>query len=132
VEPIRRAIEGFLRGRYGYEGQQAFWVLLVPVLLGAILLVGWSLFGPLLTTPRLSTDELVARPVDSSSGIVAEPRYVPKPQICSDYANERQILLDEQAGKLTKADKQWLDMDGDGRYCEERGVAWKGERTQAD
>jgi hypothetical protein len=45
------------------------------------------------------------------------------------YANERQILLDEQAGKLTKADKQWLDMDGDGRYCEERGVAWKGERA---
>jgi predicted small secreted protein len=60
----------------------------------------------------------------------AEPRRVPKPKICSDYANERQILLDEQAGKLTKADKQWLDMDGDGRYCEERGVAWKGERTQ--
>jgi type IV pilus biogenesis protein CpaD/CtpE len=62
---------------------------------------------------------------------VAEPRRVPKPKICSDYANERQILLDEQAGRLTKADKQWLDMDGDGRYCEERGVEWKGERTQA-
>jgi hypothetical protein len=66
------------------------------------------------------------------SDYVAEPRRVPKPKICSDYANERQILLDEQAGKLTKADKQWLDMDGDGRYCEERGVAWKGERTQAE
>ena len=52
---------------------------------------------------------------------VAEPRRVPEPKICSDYANERQILLDEQAGRLTKADKQWLDMDGDGRYCEERG-----------
>jgi hypothetical protein len=61
-----------------------------------------------------------------------EPRRVPKPKTCSDYANERQILLDEQAGKLTKADKQWLDMDDDGRYCEERGVAWKGERTQAE
>jgi hypothetical protein len=62
---------------------------------------------------------------------VAEPRRLPKPKICSDYANERQILLDEQAGRLTKADKQWLDMDGDGRYCEEPGVAWKGEQTQA-
>jgi hypothetical protein len=63
---------------------------------------------------------------------VAEPRLVPKPKTCSEYANERQILLDEQAGRLTKADKQWLDMDGDGRYCEEPGVAWKGERTQAE
>jgi len=61
---------------------------------------------------------------------VAEPRYLPEPKICSDYANERQILLDEQAGKLTKADKQWLDMDGDGRYCEESGVEWKGEQAQ--
>ena len=65
------------------------------------------------------------------SDYVAEPRRVPKPKQCSDYANERQILLDEQAGRLTKADKQWLDMDGDGRYCEEPGVAWKGEQTQA-
>ena len=70
---------------------------------------------------------------EASSGYdyVAEPRRVPKPKTCSDYANERGILIDEQAGKLTKADKQWLDMDGDGRYCEERGVEWKGERTQA-
>jgi hypothetical protein len=63
---------------------------------------------------------------------VAEPRRVPKPKICSDYANAHEILIDERAGKLTKADKQWLDMDGDGRYCEERGVAWKGERSQAE
>jgi hypothetical protein len=62
----------------------------------------------------------------------AEPRLVPKPKTCSDYANAHEILIDERAGKLTKADKQWLDMDGDGRYCEERGVAWKGERTQAE
>jgi len=62
----------------------------------------------------------------------AVPRLVPKPKPCSEYANERQILLDEQASRLTKADKQWLDMDGDGRYCEEPGVAWKGERTQAE
>jgi hypothetical protein len=61
----------------------------------------------------------------------AEPRRVPKPKICSDYANARQIASDEQTGRLTKADKQWLDMDGDGRYCEEPGVSWKGEQTQA-
>jgi hypothetical protein len=64
--------------------------------------------------------------------IVDEPRYVPKPKICSDYANERQILLDEHAGKLTKSDKLWLDMDDDGRYCEEPGVAWKGERAHTE
>jgi type IV pilus biogenesis protein CpaD/CtpE len=56
------------------------------------------------------------------SDYVAEPRRVPKPKTCSDYANSQEILIDEQAGKLTKADKQWLDMDGDGRYCEEPGV----------
>jgi hypothetical protein len=61
---------------------------------------------------------------------VAEPRRVPEPKTCSDYTNAHEILLDERAGKLTKADKQWLDMDGDGRYCEERGVEWKGERAQ--
>jgi hypothetical protein len=62
----------------------------------------------------------------------AEPRRVPKPKICSDYANEREILIDEQASKLAKSDKQWLDMDGDGRDCEERGVVWQGERAQAE
>ena len=51
---------------------------------------------------------------------VAEPRRVPKPKICSDYTSEQQILADKRAGKLTKSDKQWLDMDDDGRYCEER------------
>ena len=66
------------------------------------------------------------------SGFVAEPRRVPKPKQCRDYANGQEILIDEQAGKLTKADKLWLDMDGDGRYCEEPGVGWKGERTHAE
>jgi hypothetical protein len=71
---------------------------------------------------------------EASSGYdyVAEPRRVPKPKQCSDYANAHEILIDEQAGKLTKSDKLWLDMDGDGRYCEERGVEWKGERSQAE
>jgi hypothetical protein len=52
---------------------------------------------------------------------VAEPRRVPRPQVCSDYTSARQIARDERAGKLTKADRAWLDMDGDGRYCEEQG-----------
>jgi hypothetical protein len=56
VEPIRRAIEGFLRGRYGFEGYRAFLVLAVPVLIGAILVVGWLLLGPLLTIPRFTTE----------------------------------------------------------------------------
>ena len=63
---------------------------------------------------------------------VAELRRVPKRKQCSDYANAHEILIDEQAGKLTKSDKLWLDMDSDGRYCEERGVEWKGERSQAE
>jgi hypothetical protein len=69
---------------------------------------------------------------EASSGYdyVAEPRRVPEPKTCSDYANRQEILADKRAGKLTKADKQWLDMDGDGRYCEESGVEWKGERAQ--
>jgi hypothetical protein len=71
---------------------------------------------------------------EASSGYdyVAEPRRVPEPKTCSDYANGQEILADKRAGKLTKADKQWLDMDGDGRYCEEPGVEWKSERTQAE
>jgi hypothetical protein len=70
---------------------------------------------------------------EASSGYdyVAEPRRVPKPKTCSDYAKAQQILIDEQAGKLTKDDKQWLDMDSDGRYCEGRNVVWKGEPMQA-
>ena len=68
--------------------------------------------------------------VSTGSDYVAEPRRVPKPKICSDYANGREILIDERAGKLTKSDERWLDLDGDGRFCEEPGAEWKGERAQ--
>ncbi len=68
----------------------------------------------------------------SGFDFVAEPRRFPKPKTCSDYASRQEILADERAGKLTKDDKLWLDMDGDGRYCEGRNVVWKGERTQAE
>jgi hypothetical protein len=61
VDYIRSWIEGFLRGRYGYEGHRALWVLAVPVLIGAILLAGWLLIGPLLTIPRFSTEGPVVR-----------------------------------------------------------------------
>ena len=61
MEPIRRGIEHFLRGRYGYEGYRAFRVLAVPVLIGAILVVGWLLIGPLLTIPRFTTEGPVVR-----------------------------------------------------------------------
>jgi hypothetical protein len=61
VEPIRRGIEHFLRGRYGYEGYRVFRVLAAPVLIGAILVVGWLLVGPLLTIPRFTTEGPVVR-----------------------------------------------------------------------
>jgi hypothetical protein len=95
--------------------------LAVAVLLAAACLAGCGDSG-------YDYDEAEGR----RSDFVAEPRRVPKPKTCSDYTNAHEILLDERAGKLTKADKQWLDMDGDGRYCEERGVAWKGERSHTE
>ena len=55
---------------------------------------------------------------------VAGPRRVPKPKVCSDYANTHEVLIDERAGKLTKSDERWLDMDGDGRFCEETWRAY--------
>jgi hypothetical protein len=62
---------------------------------------------------------LIAGCGEASSGYdIAEPRYLPKPRVCGDYTSARQIARDERAGKLSAADKAWLDMDGDGRYCE--------------
>ena len=61
MQVIRVWIEGFLRGRYGYEGYRAFRVLAVPVLIGAILVVGWILVGPLLTIPRFTAEGPVVR-----------------------------------------------------------------------
>jgi hypothetical protein len=67
VEPIRRMIEGFLRGRYSLAelikelGQRAFRGLAGPVLIGVILLAGYLLLGPLLTIPRFTTEGPVVR-----------------------------------------------------------------------
>jgi hypothetical protein len=101
VEPIRRAIEGFLRGRYGYEGYRAFWVLATPVLIGAILVVGWLLVGPLLTIPRISfTGPVVRNGVAAvvvcgekqrgvAKGLMAAGKYAPEPRT-GTWAPERQ------------------------------------------
>jgi hypothetical protein len=91
VEPIRRGIEGFLRGRYGYEGYRAFRVLAVPVLIGAILLAGWLLIGPLLTIPRFTSEGPVVRNGVAAvvvcgkkrgfeEGMMAAMKYVPEPR----------------------------------------------------
>ncbi len=61
MERVREIIEGFLRGRYGYEGHRAFGVLAVPAVIGAILVVGWLLVSPLLTIPRFTTEGPVVR-----------------------------------------------------------------------
>jgi hypothetical protein len=57
VQPIREWVEGFLRGRDGVRLAP----LVVPVLIGAILVVGWVLLGPLLTIPRFTTEGPVVR-----------------------------------------------------------------------
>ena len=38
------------------RGLRTLRVMAVPVLIGAILVVGWLLIGPLLTIPRFSTE----------------------------------------------------------------------------
>jgi hypothetical protein len=57
VESIREWVEGFLRGRYGLRLRP----LAKPALIGAILVAGWFLVGPLLTIPRFSTEGPVVR-----------------------------------------------------------------------
>jgi hypothetical protein len=54
VETIREWIEGFLRGRYGYEGNQVYWALAVPVLIATILVAVWQVAGPLLCVGALA------------------------------------------------------------------------------
>ena len=63
---------------------------------------------------------------------VDEPRLTPLSKQCIDYTNAREVLSDEREGKLTKTDKRWLDMDGDGHFCEEPDAEWKGEPSRAE
>ena len=88
---MRGWIEGFLRGRYGYEGHRVLRALAVPVLIGALLLVGWLLFGSLLTIPRFSTEGPVVRNGVAvvvacgkkrgiEKGLMAATKYAPEPR----------------------------------------------------
>jgi hypothetical protein len=61
VQTIRVLIEGFLRGRYGYEGHRAFWVLAVSVLIGVLLVGVLQVIGPLLCVGTLALVLLALR-----------------------------------------------------------------------
>jgi hypothetical protein len=107
VQPIRRVIEGFLQGRYGYEGYRVFRVLAVPVLIGAIVVVGWLLVAPLLTIPRFTAEGPVVRngvavivicgnngtAMQRMKGLYEARDYVPEPRTGS--------WLDVQRGDCT-------------------------------
>ena len=87
MEPIRGGIEHFLRGRYGYEGDQAFRMLAVSVLIGAILVAGGLLIGPPLVIPRISSTGPVVRNGVAAVMVCGEKRgfmeamdYAPEPQ----------------------------------------------------
>jgi hypothetical protein len=54
VDLIRLWIETFLRGRIGYEGPRAFWVLAASVLIGALLVAVLLFTGPLLCVAALA------------------------------------------------------------------------------
>jgi hypothetical protein len=113
VEPIRERIEDFIR-RYWHEGNRVLRVLavaaavllalralrvlrvvVVPVLIGAVLIVGWLLIGPLLTIPRFTTEGTVVRNGVAAvvvcgekrgtvarglKGLVAATEYAPEPR----------------------------------------------------
>jgi hypothetical protein len=61
VERIRAWIEGFLRGRYGYEGNQVYRALAGLVLIGALLVAVWQVTGPLLCVGALALVLLALR-----------------------------------------------------------------------
>jgi hypothetical protein len=63
---------------------------------------------------------------------VDEPRLTPLSKQCIDYTNAREVRADVRAGKLTKTDKRWLDIDRDGRFCEEPDAEWKGEPVRPE
>lgn len=51
---------------------------------------------------------------------------------CSDFASGQEAFVFEQSGKATEADKKNLDPDGDGIFCNHKGVQWKDTRTQVE
>ncbi len=97
MEPIRVWIEGFLRGRYGYEGNRAFRALAVPVLFGAVLVAGWLLLASLKASglippiPRFTSEGPVVRNGVAAvvvcgekrgfeEGLIAATKYAPEPR----------------------------------------------------
>ena len=84
----------------------------------------------LLVTMIVGLASFACGEASTGSDYLDEPRLTPLPKHCIDYANAREVLADERAGKLTKTDERWLDLDRDGRFCEEPGAEWKGERAQ--
>jgi hypothetical protein len=97
VQVIRVRIEGFLRGRYGYEGNQALRVLAAPVLIGAILVAGWLLVASLKASvliapvPRFTSEGPVVRNGVAAvvvcgkkrgfeEGLIAATKYAPEPR----------------------------------------------------
>ena len=92
METIRAWVEGFLRGRYSLAQlwPRAVRVLAAGVLIGAILVVGWLLIGPLLTIPRFSTAAgpvvrngvaavMVCGEKRGMAGMESAMNYVPEP-----------------------------------------------------
>jgi hypothetical protein len=61
VQTIRALIEGFLRGRYGYEGNQAYWALAGLLLVGALAVAVLRSTGPVLGVATLGVGLLVLR-----------------------------------------------------------------------
>ena len=99
MEPIRRGVERYLRGRYE-EHRAVRRVLVVSVLVGAVLVVGWLLIGPLLTIPRISPSGPVVRNGVAAvmvcgekqrgfgKGLMAAGKYAPEPRT-GTWASER-------------------------------------------
>jgi hypothetical protein len=117
VEPVRERIEDFIR-RYGHEGNRVLRVLAVavailltvllanrvlrglrllavPVLIGAILLVGAWLLPYWLTIPRVSTEGPVVRNGVAAVTACGEKRglqamdYVPEPRTGTWWSERR-------------------------------------------
>ena len=101
---IRVWIEGFLRGRYGYEGDRALRVLAAPVLIGAILVAGWLLVGPLLTIPRFTSEGPVVR-----NGVAAIVVCGKK----SGSMNEKGMMAVSEHAPEPRTGGWWPDRRGD-------------------
>jgi hypothetical protein len=110
VQVIRAWLEGFLRGRYGYEGDRAYRALAVPVLIGAILVAGWLLIASLKTSglippvPRFTSEGPVVR-----NGVAAVVVCGKK----SGSMNEKGMMAVSQHAPEPRTGGWWPDRRGD-------------------